>query len=126
MSRLYLSYQGAFQPYTRMTRRGKFADPAAQEYLDSQMRLSLSFKAQMARAGYDMLPAQTPLAASVVITRSGRLHTRDLDNEVKAVLDALQHLAFPNDCWIDQITVSRSLGAEDSVHVALWTLEVSP
>lgn len=119
---LRLEYHDAFQPYTRMTRRGKYVDEAAQRYLDSQMRLALSFKAQLARDGLEMLPPRTPLSLSLVIVRRSRLHTRDLSNELKAVEDALQHVAFQNDCWVDDIHARRVLGAEDYMSVAVGCL----
>lgn len=96
---------GRFKPYVRMTQRGKWVKPQAQEYIASKAALGFQMRVQMAQRGWDMLPGQTPLCVKVWI--SPPLHNRDLDNEVKALLDAAQGVVFPDDRWVDRIEAVR-------------------
>jgi len=98
----------AVVPYVRMTQRGKFCDPAALRYLDSQRELKALFGLAMQRR--DPLPGQTPLYVDILLRRPTRLHTCDLDNLVKALLDAMNKVVYPDDRWIDVLTARRELG----------------
>ena len=93
-------------PYVRMTRRGKYVDPRASEYLASQTEIRLRLREQMSERGLAMLPPQTPLAVSIDIW-TARGHTCDADNLAKAIIDAAQGVVFKNDLWIDQIRIER-------------------
>lgn len=105
---IVLELQGPFKPYVRMTQKGKFVRPEARAYLDSKMYLQLQMKAQM--AGREMLPGQSPLECQIGICHAGGFHNRDLDNEVKAILDAAQGIVYPDDRWIDSIVAHRWQG----------------
>ena len=94
-------------PYVRMTRKGKFVQPRAQAYMANQEALKLELKNQMQLQNFDMFPAQTPLAVGIKFTVPKDMHTKDLDNLVKAILDAMQGVVFKNDMWIDQIMAKR-------------------
>ena len=109
--------EGRFKPYVRMTQRGKWVKPEAQAYLDSKTRLQMAFKAQMAENGWQMLPLRTPLWVAVYVAPT--LHNRDLDNEVKAVLDAAQGVVFPDDRWVDRIAARRGDGDATVVEVGV-------
>ena len=98
--------EGRIVPYVRMTRRGKYTDPRAGEYLESQRAIRWQFKQQMSERGLAMLPPQTPLAVSIIV-ETKRGHTFDTDNAAKAVLDAAQGIVFGNDLWIDWLHVER-------------------
>ena len=98
---------GPIIPYTRMTRRGKFTNKRAQEYLANQERLAWQFKEQCT----GMLPAKMPLLM-VVIIETPKLHTGDLDNIFKALADSAQGIVFSNDCWIDSISIQRKRAKE--------------
>lgn len=88
-----------------MTRRGKFTNKRAQEYLASQEALAWQFKQQCP----EMLPKETPLMV-IAIIETPKLHKGDLDNLCKAILDSAQGIVFPNDCWIDSISIQRKKG----------------
>lgn len=104
--------KGRFKPYVRMTQRGKWVKPEAQEYLASKDRLGYDIAEQMRRRGLEMLPGKTPLWVEIRIAPA--LHNRDLDNEAKAILDAMQGVVFPDDRWVDMLIASRGdrYGAE--------------
>lgn len=115
--------KGKFKPYVRMTQRGKWVNPQAQEYLSSKAGIGLQLKAQMNRAGWEMLPAKTPLTVHILIYHENGFHNRDLDNEIKALLDAAQGIAFHNDCWIDAITARRVEHHQDCVIMSVSTID---
>ena len=109
--------QGPIKPYVRMTRRGMWVDPQAQQYLASKDALARAMKSQMQAHGWDMLPEETPLLVNITI--SPAKHNRDLDNEVKALLDAAQGIVFKNDCWVDAITAVRGPGDKGRIILAI-------
>ena len=100
--------EGRIKPYVRMTRRGKWIKPAAIEYISSQEALKLALKNQMVENGWEMLPGQTPLEVRILIRPAH--HNRDLDNEVKAILDAMSGIVFPDDRWVDRLWALRETG----------------
>ena len=111
----HIKLDGCFKPYVRMTQRGKFVRPEAQAYLASKDALRLQLNQQM--VDRPMLPVSTPLSVLILIAHDHKFHRRDLDNEVKALLDAMQDIVYKNDCWIDDIRASRTIGASCVVHV---------
>lgn len=118
--------EGRIKPYVRMTRRGKYVKPQAIEYISSQEGLKLALKQQMVEHGYAMLPGQTPLEVNIFIQPAK--HNRDLDNEAKAILDAMTGVVFPDDRWVDQLWVSREPGCA-VVHIlvsAIKSMEHNP
>jgi Holliday junction resolvase RusA-like endonuclease len=108
---MQFSISGKIKPYVRMTQRGKFVKPQAKEYLNSKSSIAWQLKAQMVKRNWEMLPKQTPLQVALFITQPKALHRADLDNIIKAVLDAAQGIVYPNDCWVDDITSRRVLAA---------------
>lgn len=109
---------GYIKPYVRMTRRGKWVSKHAQEYQDSQAALKHQILEQLQEKGYrtdqmPVFPGGRPLRAMLIICTTAGLHKKDLDNQVKALLDAAQGLLFANDLWIDSISAERSLGSEE-------------
>ncbi len=130
---------GEVVPYVRMTRRGlhrayivKNGKPVrnpAQRYLASQDDLKYAIKQQLLAKGHqaDALPLfknGQPIQVMLTVCVSRRLHTKDLDNQVKAILDAAQGLIFENDLWIDRISAERSLGEEDLVELVVVPAKV--
>jgi Holliday junction resolvase RusA-like endonuclease len=89
-------------PYVRMTRNGKWVDKRAQEYLSNKDWLIRQMKDQEVGT----LAEKTPLAVSILI-ETPTPYKGDLDNIVKAILDAAQHVVFRNDCWISEIYARR-------------------
>jgi Holliday junction resolvase RusA-like endonuclease len=113
---------GAIKPYVRMTQRSQWKDRQALEYKISQVALKVQFRNQMSLLGVDPLPEHTPLSLELDFVVSQNLHTKDIDNMTKAVIDAAQRIVFRNDCWIDRVTVSRRLGDQDIANVTFAVL----
>ena len=90
-----------------MTQRGKFVKEEAQKYLASKGALAWQIKQQMVENGWEMFPPKTPLSVCIFIG-SKSMHNRDLDNSVKAILDACQGVVFENDNYVDRIMATRS------------------
>ena len=101
------------KPYVRMTRRGKYVNPKAQAYLTSKSELSWKIKNILQNPGYEMMPARTPLRVTIYLyVPSEPGHRCDLDNQVKAILDACNGIAFPDDRWVDAIEAERRIGVD--------------
>ena len=101
-------------PYVRMTRNGKWVDKRAQEYLNNKAWLVHQIKEQ----GCEMLAEKTPLAVTIQI-ETPTPYKGDLDNLVKAILDAAQHIVFRNDCWIAEIYATREKAKEHRAFVLI-------
>lgn len=114
--------KGRFKPYVRMTQRGKWVVPKAQQYLASKKRLGFDFQRQMHEHGWEMLPATTPLWIQILKTPAH--HNRDIDNEAKALLDAMSGVVFPDDRWVDGLSIWRAdaKDGEESTHISVGVL----
>jgi len=121
--RMEFEIEGPFQPYTRMTRRGKFVSKRAKKYLESQDALSWQFKAQMQANGWEMVPRGVPLRVEVEIVRPNRLHGRDMSNELKALEDAMNGVVYYDDRYIDESCQKRCVGDACTVRVVVERLE---
>ena len=121
MAEITLVLEGRIKPYVRMTRRSKWVNAEAQAYLASKMAIGLQANGKMAARGLAILPGRTPLAVTISIEHAGGYHNRDLDNEVKAILDGLQGVVFPDDRWIDCIFATRAPGDLNRVAVTVST-----
>ena len=119
------SYQfiinGKIKPYVRMTRRGKWVNPEAQEYLSSQMAIGQQVKNQMAQNDWQMLPVKTPIKLEVTAILPERLYTMDVDNIGKAIQDALQGIVLKNDCWITEVRFEKMLGPDYKTFIFVGT-----
>ncbi len=102
----HFEIKGKIVPYTRMTQRSKWVDPRAQKYLASKGHIQLQLKNQMAHRRLDPFLDRTPLAVTLIFYRPA-MHKCDLDNLVKAVLDAAQDVLFKDDRWVDSIIARR-------------------
>ena len=114
--------RGYIVPYTRVTQRSKHG-PRAMRYFTSQEKIGYQLKHQMRDNEWDMLPTSTPLRVEIHIFRKGGLHTCDLDNQAKAILDAAQGIVFKNDLWIDDIEALRQL-SDDGIDICEFRIEV--
>ena len=107
-------------PYVRMTRRGKFVSKRAQRYLASKDNITLRVKEQMQAQNYDMMPGQTPLWVCIDIhTPTSQGHKCDIDNLAKAVLDACNGVLWPDDRWIDDLSIDRKIGDKTYLGVSV-------
>jgi len=114
--------RGKIKPYVRMTQRSKWTSPQAREYLASKAAVGMQLRHQMNQNGAGMLPGQTPLSVHITIWEAGGFHNKDLDNQVKAIVDAAQGIVFPDDRWIDQITAERKRGEGYATEMRIDTL----
>ena len=113
--------EGKFQPYYRMTQRSKFADPRAQSYLASKGELQRQMRAGMT---YEMWPKGTPLEVKITVLMPSHLHSQDLDNQVKALLDAAKGVLFYDDRYVDAVAATRELA--DRYRVLMTVGELLP
>lgn len=123
-AQIWMPLQGKPVPYVRMTQRGKFVRPEAKRYLASKAWLANQMRAQMA--------GRPPLGREPLIVHlefwytRGPDHRRDLDNEIKAVLDAGNGIVWEDDRWIDVIVASRHTAqVQDSVELIAEAIEQS-
>lgn len=111
-------------PYVRMTARSKHLE-RAQNYIASQDAIGTDIKSLMTQKGWEMFPEGVPLGVRILFTVYKSIHKSDLDNKVKAVLDAMQGVVYQNDMWIDHIIASRVLDEtlqDDRTEIEIWTL----
>lgn len=94
-----------FKPYVRMTQRSMHVDVHAQQYLASKIEIGHRLKQQLRGRPCPLLPASTPLVAHLELPHAD--HRRDLDNEIKAALDAANGILYPDDRWIDAVVATR-------------------
>ena len=105
-------------PYVRMTRRGKFTSEAAQKYLANQDNLKLFMRVDR------MLPPRMPLAVDISVTVPQSVgHRCDLDNLLKAILDAGRGILYADDRWIDSIVIDRRIGKDWITKIHIRTEE---
>lgn len=109
---------GKIKPYVRMTQKGKFIrvrngkPTQAAEYLDSKAALQWQFKAQM--VGREPF-GREPLCVSITVFYQGGFHNHDLDNVIKAILDAMNGIVYPDDRWIDAICAVRGSADDEEL-----------
>lgn len=115
---------GPFKPYVRMTQRGKWVDPQAQAYLASKAALGRQFQEQMV-GRWMHIERGWPLYVGIYIEHVKGFHNRDLDNEVKAILDAMQGIVFDDDRWVDRLDAIRVRAEQDRIIVAVEPAEES-
>ena len=101
-------------PYTRTTQAMKFVDPRYHKYRYSQDDLRRYFANAMAVNDWPILERK-PIQVAIVIHLTKVNHKTDLDNQVKAVIDAAQGVVFPWDGWIDGLYASRRKARRDRV-----------
>lgn len=120
-----MSLPGVIKPYVRMTQRSQYANPQAREYIASRNRLRDDMRTLMIVNRWQTIPRGVPMAVSVVV---GWLrHNQDLDNIVKAVLDAANGVVYEDDCWIDMIIAERAtVAGEPGVGLSVKVIGSGP
>ena len=114
-----IRFDATIKPYVRMTKRGKYVDPQAMEYLASKGCLQVKIKELMSLHKIEMLPGQTALAVWITLgVPSKQGHRCDVDNLAKAVLDACNGILYPDDRWVDFLSVYRYV-TEDKPFVSI-------
>jgi Holliday junction resolvase RusA-like endonuclease len=65
-----------------------------------------------------------PLAVRILVScRNGPDHHRDLDNILKALLDAANGIVYEDDRWVDVVSISREVGEEDRTLMIVERIE---
>ena len=108
-------------PYTRMTQRGKYVKPNALRYLASQKELKLLMSiANHNREYYKMyyVPEKCPFGVQMTFYVN-RLHYCDLDNLLKAVMDAGNGILYKDDMWCDEFGKTKRVLIEGEPYVRL-------
>lgn len=100
--------EGRVVPYVRMTQRSKYVDDQAKRYLAWQNLARLRMREQMNLKRWNMIPKRTPFAVRMYFVPPD--HRHDLDNAVKAAMDAAQGVVYPDDRWAESIAASRATG----------------
>ena len=119
--------KGIIVPYVRMTQRGKFVRfrqnkkgelrlTQQARYLDSMRWLRAQIDLQV---DGDPIPQSQWFGVKVLIRMSRALSVSDVDNQAKAIIDALKGVAFYDDrymlCLIARKTRDRSLEREEAL-----------
>ncbi len=107
-------------PYVRMTQRSKYMDPTAMSYIHNQRVIKFYMNQQMNAGNYKTYN-QTPLGCdlSFYVTQ---IHKADLDNLIKAALDAATGIIFTNDAWIDSISARRKKASQPKMIMQIWEM----
>lgn len=119
---LRFTLTGKIKPYVRMTQRGKFVRTRngkltqAAEYLDSREALQWQFSEQM--RGREPF-GKVPLCVSITIFHQGGYHNHDLDNVIKAILDAMNGIVYQDDRWIDAVCAVRGRADDEEPGTAV-------
>lgn len=125
---LRFTLAGKIKPYVRMTQRGKHIRvrngklTQAAEYLDSREALQWQFKAQM--VGREPF-GREPLCVSITAFYQGGYHNHDLDNVIKAILDAMNGIVYDDDRWIDAVCAVRGRADDEESGAVVIVREVS-
>jgi len=107
-------------PYVRMTQKTKYTSPYAQMYLRNKGVLKFHLQQQMDAGEFSMFEHQ-PMGCDLSFNVE-QMHKCDLDNLVKAVLDAAQGVVYTNDSWIDSISARRKLADRPRLIFEIWAL----
>jgi len=100
-------YHEKIKPYVRMTQRGKFVKKEAQDYLASKAALGYALRVQMQQAEAQPLE-QAQTFELTMRYLAPDVYRYDLDNVIKAVLDAAQNIVFPDDRYCIDIVASKA------------------
>ena len=99
---------GRIVPAARMTQNGMWKRQP-KRYLNWKEKAALQFKTQMYTRR--LFTKRTPLAVRIRISQAHSLRTSDLDNNIKALLDAAQGIVFEDDRDVHEIDAFRELGS---------------
>lgn len=124
---MLFTYAEKIKPYVRMTQKGKWMDPQAREYMASKNQLAYALRTQMLRYGYEPILPKTPFAVSLHY-QAPNIFQFDLDNVLKAVMDAANGIVFTDDRWcVDFRRQTKRRGPFAlTFEVVLAELETSP
>lgn len=99
----HIEYDEPIVPAVRMTQRSKYTSRAAQEYLAWKQAIGYTFKEGMRRLGHDE-PFDCPVEVSLVVCTL-EPPAGDIDNLLKAVLDAANKIVWLDDKQVRRVVV---------------------
>lgn len=95
---LEMTYSQRIVPYVRMTQRSKYVDPQAIAYGISLQNLRNAIWEEVVTQRATPIPDRTPF--EICVEWAGpKAFKFDIDNMLKAVLDAAQSVMFRSDLW---------------------------
>ena len=59
----------------------------------------------------------------MTIYHKGGLHGRDCDNEMKAILDSMSNIIYPDDRWVDKLRAERVRDVDEVAFITVTILE---
>jgi len=113
--------EGRVIPYVRMTRRGKYVNPRAQLYLSSKAAIGYQYTQQMAQNDWQPFGKES-LHIEISILTTGSIRTYDLDNAIKAYIDAGNKIVWFDDRYIDKIIAYRAVGEDELAIIKIGRL----
>ena len=108
-------------PYVRMTQKSKYVDDNAIRYLENKTDLKkLMSIANHNREYYQeyYVPERCPFGA-VVTFYVNKMHHCDLDNQLKAIMDAGNGILYKDDRWCDEFGKTSRVLTKGEPHVQL-------
>lgn len=109
---IVLAYTDELVPYVRVGRERW--TPRARRYMASQDALSMAIRLAARRAGRFEPDEAESWSLTLTIRRRTR-HRYDLDNAVKAVLDAANQVIWVDDTQVAHITADKGQPGADSL-----------
>lgn len=105
---IYFEYHERVKPYVRMTQRGKFVKPEALEYLASKDALAFAMKNSL-QLRQEQAFKKEAFALNFTYYAPD-LYTYDLDNLIKAVLDAGNKIFWQDDRYCVRVRAFKERG----------------
>jgi Holliday junction resolvase RusA-like endonuclease len=123
MNPINLFYTDEVSPYVRVGRERW--TPRATRYLASKDALALAIRRVSALAGHRTPDTLGEWAVTVVVSRRTR-RRYDLDNVVKAVMDAANRIVWEDDAQVREIIARKGPSGADHLAVRFAPTEGSP
>ena len=121
VSEYHFTIEGHITPYTRMTQRSMW-NARSQLYLASKEAIRVQYQAQMALHNWRCIGRQ-PIGVGIKLYGNIKQRKCDLDNQIKALLDAANDCVFDDDRWVDDIHALRFEDDEETVEVRVFTYD---
>ena len=120
---MHFIIEGEIIPYVRTTRKAASFNERNLRYANSLGGIRVQVNNQMALRNYEKIPDRTSFIVYALFQSKSRLWTFDVDNKLKAIVDALQGHVFRSDLWLRETWGRKELGTDDMTAIVLDTLE---
>lgn len=115
-----ISDVGRIKPYVRMTQKSKYTNPQAKEYLASKKNLQTKFREFMNLHDILMIEKGIPLRVHIIVgVLTSQGHSADVDNILKAIMDACNKIVFEDDRWVDEAWIIRRIGEKEFLDLGI-------